>query len=334
MSVRTLKHDSSGGASGAVSPRGLPGGADILVAASLWGTTGTVRTFADGASNLSIAAVRIVIGGLLLFGFAALDRRGGGRGAGLRRLLSRGGARFGAWPLIGLGAVAITVYQTAFFAAAARTGVAAGTVVTIGSAPAFTGLVGLVTRRAGLGRRWLLATAGAVAGCALLVGGGHDAGIEPAGIALALLSGLAYAVYATVASVLITRGEDDRAVAGALFGTAAVPLLPVLLAGPTGWLLGGTGALTALYLGAVTTGGGYLLFARGLRTTPAATATTLTLAEPAVAAVLGTLVLDERLGAPALAGLALLAASLVVLVVPARRPDRRRDGRPGGNKLV
>ncbi|TDD64234.1 EamA family transporter [Actinomadura rubrisoli] len=301
----------------------MPGGgsADILVAASLWGTTGTVRTFADGASSVSVAAIRIVIGGLVLLACAALTRRG----AGLRRLLSpvpadraSGLRRCGAWPLIGLGAVAIAVYQMAFFVSVARTGVAVGTVVTIGSAPAFAGLIGLALRRAVLTPRWLAATGGAVAGCALLIGGGQDAGVEPVGIALALLSGLSYAVYATVASSLITRGEDGRAVAGALFAAAAVLLLPVLLAGPTGWLLTGPGALTALYLGAVTTGGGYLLFARGLRTTSATTATTLTLAEPAVAAILGTLVLDERLGLAALGGLALLAASLVVLMLPVR----------------
>lgn len=320
------QHTSIERASGTDAPaRARSGGADILIAASLWGTTGTVRTFADGSSALSVAAVRIVIGGLMLLACAALTRRG----AGLRRLL--GGRRN--LPLIALGAAAIAVYQTAFFVAAGRTGVAVATVVTIGGAPAFTGLIGLLARTSAPTGRWFLATAGAVTGCALLVGGGRDAGVEPAGIALALLSGLSYAVYATVASVLITRGEEDRAVAAALFGAAAVPLLPVLFTGQSGWLLAGSGALIALYLGVLTTGGGYLLFARGLRTTPATTATTLTLAEPAVAAVLGVVLLDERLGAAALGGLALLAASLVVLVVPVRRRNR---GEPiqGGNKLV
>ncbi|MFC4051367.1 EamA family transporter [Actinomadura syzygii] len=301
------------------------GRADIMIAASLWGTTGTVRTFADGSSALSVAAVRIIIGGLILLAAAALTRRG----AGLRRLL-RGRRNL---PLIGAGAVAIAVYQTAFFAAAGRTGVAVATVVTIGSAPAFTGVLGVAARRSAPTGRWALSTAGAVAGCALLVGGGRDAGAEPVGIGLSLLSGLSYAVYATIASVLITRGEDDRAVAGALFGTAAVPLVPVLAVAPAGWALTVPGGLIALYLGVVTTGGGYLLFARGLRTTPATTATTLTLAEPAVAAVLGTALLGERLGGPALAGLALLAASLVALVAPVRR--RTRGGRAqGGNELV
>ncbi|MFG2086253.1 EamA family transporter [Spirillospora sp. NPDC048824] len=86
-------------------------------------------------------------------------------------------------------------------------------------------------------------------------------------------------------------------------------------------------------LGVITTGGGYLLFARGLRTTPATTATTLTLAEPAVAAVLGTVLLDEDLGAAAPGGLALVGASLIVLIAPAgprasrRSREKTRTGR-------
>ncbi|RKS74618.1 DME family drug/metabolite transporter [Actinomadura pelletieri DSM 43383] len=305
--------------------RARRGGLHILFAASLWGTTGTVRTFADGSSAFSVAAIRVVVGGLVLFALAAASRRG----AGLRHLFrDRRNV-----PLVGAGAVTIALYQTAFFVAAGRTGVAIATVVTIGSAPAFTGAIGLVVRRSAPGGRWALATAGAVAGCALLVGGGRDAGADPAGIALALLSGLSYAVYATVASVLITRGEEDRAVAGALFGAAAVPLVPVLLTQPTGWLATAPGALIALYLGVVTTGGGYLLFARGLRTTPATTATTLTLAEPAVAAVLGIALLDERLGPIALGGLGLVAVSLVVLVAPVRRRKAAERAQPG-NKLV
>jgi drug/metabolite transporter, DME family len=74
-----------------------------------------------------------------------------------------------------------------------------------------------------------------------------------------------------------------------------------------------------LYLGAVATGFGYILYARGLRSTPVTTATTLTLAEPAVAAVLGVFVLGEHLGPVALSGLVLLAAGLLLLMLPARR---------------
>ncbi|MEU5881706.1 EamA family transporter [Spirillospora sp. NPDC047279] len=288
----------------------MGGSADILVAACLWGTTGTVRTFVDGASNVSIAAARIVLGGGLLLVLAVFTAR-----AGLRALL----AVRRNWALVGLGALAIAVYQGAFFIAVARTGVAIGTVVTIGSAPAFAGLIGVITRQAALSRRWLAATAGAVTGCALLVGGGESAGADPVGVALALLSGLSYAVYATLAAALIGRGESDRAVVAALFGAAAAVMAPVLVLSGTAWMVSASGALIILYLGGVTTAGGYMLFARGLRTTPATTATTLTLAEPAVAAVLGVLVLGEHLGGPAVAGLGLVAVSLIVLIAPARR---------------
>ena len=132
------------------------------------------------------------------------------------------------------------------------------------------------------------------------------------------MSGFGYAAYATVASALITRGENDRAVVGVLFAGAGVLLLPVLAAYGPGWLLTVRGAPAVVYLGLITTGVGYVLYGRGLRTTPVAAATTLTLAEPAVASVLGLLVLGERLGATALGGLALLVVSLVILAVPGR----------------
>lgn len=289
------------------------GPSDVLLAACLWGTTGTVRTFVPTATNLSIAAIRIVLGGLVL---ATVS--------GHRRHLVRAPRN---WLPLGLGAAAMLTYQTAFFNAADRTGVAVSTVVTIGSAPAFTGLLGLAIGQARLTRRWLLASSGAVAGCAALVGGGGGAGAEPVGIGLALLSGLAYAVYATVVAALISRGEADRAVTGAVFALAAVIAAPALLTGPTTWMLTPRGALIAVYLGVVTTAGGYLLFARGLRSTPAATATTLTLAEPAVAAVLGVVILHERLAPVAVGGLALLAASLALLAVPG--PGSSWSGRAG-----
>lgn len=305
MSVPTVAHHAARRTAG--------GRLDVLLAACLWGTTGTVRTAVEGASNISIAAVRVLVGGLVLLVVVA----GARQGAALRRLVA---ARRNRLP-VAAGAAAIVLYQTAFFSAAARTGVAVGTVVTIGSAPAFAGALGLVTGRAPLTRRWVLATAGAVTGCAALVGGGGSAGVEPVGIGLALLSGLSYAVYATVASELVGRGEEERAVTGALFGLAAAVVLPGVLTGWGGsaaWAFSGRGALVAIYLGGVATGVGYLLFVRGLLTTPATTATTLTLAEPAVAAVLGVVVLRETLGGVAIAGLALVAASLLVLLRPGR----------------
>ena len=59
---------------------------------------------------------------------------------------------------------------------------------------------------------------------------------------------------------------------------------------------------------------GYVVFGVGLARVPASTATTITLLEPAVAALLAVAVLGERLTVLSWAGLALLAVVLVVLV--------------------
>jgi DME family drug/metabolite transporter len=296
-----------------ISPvRGLfSGGTSILLAATLWGTTGTAQSvILDAASPFSIGAARIVIGGLLLLALANVVERG----ARVRHLLAVSRPdRHQVRLLIALGAVSVAVYQTTFFASVATTGVAVGTVVTIGSGPAFAGLLATALGRRP-SHRWMIATAGAIVGCAALVSGGEAAGVDPLGIVLALVAGFGYASYATIAGYLINRGDDDLAVIASLFGGAAVLLLPGLIVSTPGWLLEPTALGVALYLGAVTTTLGYVLYARGLRTTPVPTAATLTMAEPVVAALLGLAVLGERLGSVALAGLGLIGASLLLLI--------------------
>ncbi|HEY7362384.1 MAG TPA: EamA family transporter, partial [Streptosporangiaceae bacterium] len=163
--------------------------------------------------------------------------------------------------------------------------------------------------------------------------GGHASPASAAGVALALLASFCYAVYAVTASYLITGGAQDRAVVGAIFGGAAVLLLPVLLTSPMGWVATGPGLAAATYLAVLTTALAYLLYARGLRTTAVTTATTLGLAEPAVAAVLGLALLGEHLTATGLAGLGILATGLVITAWPARRPaagSGRGPGQPRG----
>lgn len=80
-----------------------------------------------------------------------------------------------------------------------------------------------------------------------------------------------------------------------------------------------------LWLGVATIAVAYTLFTWGLERLTAATAATLTLAEPLTASVLGIAVLGERLSPLAVGGLGILAAGLVLLAWGSRRP---RDPRP------
>ena len=139
------------------------------------------------------------------------------------------------------------------------------------------------------------------------------------GVLLAGLAGLSYAIYSLIGRALVAAGHQAAPVLGAMFGAAGLAMLPVLLASGTGWLGTWRGAAVALHLAACTTFLAYRLFGRGLRSTPAQVATTLTLAEPAVATLLGVAVLGERLPALSWCGLGVLAGGLACLALPARR---------------
>jgi DME family drug/metabolite transporter len=279
---------------------GERGGAGLVLAAAvLWGTTGTARALAPaGTSPLSVGAVRIAVGGAALVAVARLSHR----------------RRGGAWPAgaVTAGAAAVAGYQLAFFSAVARTGVAVGTMVAIGSAPVLAGLLAWVIRSERPGRRWYGATALAVAGGGLLAVAGQAVRVSAGGVALALAAGAAYAVVAVAAKDLLA-GHGQAEVMAALFAGGALLLVPVAALLPLDWLATPRGALVALHLGLVATAAAYVLFAAGLRRVTVATAATMSLAEPLTAATLGVVLLGERLTVAGLAGAALLVAGLVLL---------------------
>jgi drug/metabolite transporter, DME family len=282
----------------------------VLAAAAAWGSTGTAAHFAPaGASPASVGAARMAVGGALLLVIAVST-------ADLRRATGRllAGASERPW-LVRLVLVvasgAVAGYQVCFFTAVRLGGVAVGTVVAIGSAPVLTGLLSRLTGGPPLGRRWGVATAAAVIGCVVLVTGGRAIGVRPDAVMLAITAGLCYAVYAVAAGRLIAGGSPEAAVMGLLFGGAALLLAPVLAVSPDGWLVTAKGLVIAGYLGVVTTAAAYLLYGRGLRTVTAPVAVTIGLAEPAVAALLGLVVLGERLTGAAVAGLILIGMALV-----------------------
>ncbi|HUZ25680.1 MAG TPA: EamA family transporter [Streptosporangiaceae bacterium] len=303
---------------------GAGGAIAILLGAAAWGSTGTAAHFAPaGASAASIGAARIVLGGAILLALAAGREHRAAATAMLAAAAAGGSARVS----LALAVIAVGGYQLCFFGAVRLTGVAVGTVLAIGSAPVFTGMISRLTGGPALTIRWLIATVAAVAGCGVLVTGGKAAGVQLGGVGLALLAGLCYAAYAVTAARLISGGISETTVMGALFGGAAILLAPVLAATSPGWLLSGRGLAVTAYLGLVTTVAAYLLYGRGLRTVPAPVAVTLGLAEPVVAALLGVVVLGERLTGPEVAGLVLVGLAIAILTL-GRQPAVARMSNP------
>ncbi|WP_281964329.1 DMT family transporter [Serinicoccus marinus] len=290
----------------------------VLLAAALFGTTGTAQALGPaGTTPLAVGAARLVVGGL-----------------GLLALLPLMGARFGdvlaLWRTrAGLVAgVCTAAYQLCFFVAVGQTGVAVGTLVTIGSGPVLAGVLALVLLGERPTRAWLVATGVCVSGLVLLVGGGESsAAFSVTGVAAALVAAAAYAGYTVLAKQQLREGHTPVTVMAGAFGLGGALLVPVLLALPTDWLAGARGMGLALYLGLVTTTTGYVLFARGLATLPTASVATLMLAEPLVATALGIAVLEEHLGFTGAAGLVVLLLGLLMQGADARSltlPRRRR----------
>jgi len=279
----------------------------VLLAAVCFGTTGTAQALGPDAAPVTVGAVRIAVGGALLLLVA--------------RAVPRAAA---AWPRrdVAIIAVAIAAYQLAFFAAVHRTGVAVGTVVALGSAPAIAGVTARVADGEPLTGRWALATALACVGVLLLVLGGASASVDPLGIALAVVSGTGYATYTVLAKRLLRAGHAPERVMAVSFSLGAVLLAPVLLLGDLSWMARTDGLVMALFLGAVPTALAYVLFARGLRALSPGETATLTLAEPLTATGLGILALGERPGAVAAVGAGLVLAGLLTLAAPAPQRDR------------
>ncbi|MGJ3402385.1 DMT family transporter [Glutamicibacter sp. Je.9.36] len=285
----------------------------ITLTSILWGTTGTAATFAPDAGPLAIGAAALGIGGIMQ-ALIALPSLRAARGE-LRANL----------PLLALGAVAVAIYPLAFYSSMHLAGVALGSVISLASAPLAAGVLELLVERVPLSRWWMLAAGLGVAGSALLCISktAHDpagAGATVAGIGLGLLAGATYAAYSWATRQLIDRGVSRAASMGAVFGTGGLLLMPVLLS--TGApLIASTQAFTvAAYMALVPMFLGYLLFGYGLARLSASTATTITLSEPAIAALLAVAIVGERLSSMGWTGLGIIAAALVVLAfAPANR---------------
>ncbi|MFE7706986.1 DMT family transporter [Streptomyces sp. NPDC057486] len=304
----------------------------VLVASVLWGTTGTAATFAPAVGPLAIGAVAMGLGGLLQ-ALVAAPR--------IRREAPRLRAQKG---VVLLGAVAVGAYPLAFYTSMHLAGVAAGTVVSIGSAPLASALIERVVDGRRLTRRWMIGAAlglsGTVLLCAAEAAGVHSgpgtrsAGTTVLGVGLGLVAGFTYALYSWAAHRLISSGVTSGAAMGTVFGLGGLLLLPVLLATGAPLLTSWSNAAVGAYMALVPMFIGYVLFGWGLAYVPASTATTLSLLEPAVAAVLAVLVVGERLPLLGSVGIALVVGCLAVLTMPARTTTRPGATTTGPNNTA
>ncbi|MEU9109596.1 EamA family transporter [Streptomyces xanthophaeus] len=295
----------------------------LVVAGAAWGTAGAAASLLFLASDLGPLALsfwRCAGGLVVLLGVLAVRRRPAAAGP----------VRPSAASLIGTGLL-FTLFQAAYFGAVRETGLAVGTVVTLGAGPVLIALGGRYWMGERLGRGGTAAVVGALAGLAVLVLGSGAGQVRPSGVALALLSAAGYAAMTLRARWLGQRGAggDPLVTTAWSVGVGAVCLLPLAAleglaphaAEPARvlWLL--------VYVAVVPTALAYALYFTGAAAVRAATVSVVMLIEPVSAAAIAVLLLGERLtGAVVLGTLLLLTAVGALIAAESRRPAGGRDG--------
>lgn len=286
-----------------------------LVGTSIvWGTTGTAATLAPGVGPLAIGSAALGVGGLLQAVVAMPQLQ-----AATSELKENRAT-------VIVGALALWIYPLAFYSSMHFAGVAVGSVISLATAPLFSGLLEWVIDRRPLGSWWVVAASLGVVGAVLLAS--SDLRVESAGgasmalgIGLGLVAAATYATYSWAAKDLMNRGVSRAAAMGSIFGLGGLALIPVLLVTGAPIVASREAFAVAAYMALIPMFLGYLMFGYGLTKVPASTATTITLVEPAVAAVLAVWFVGERLTPTGWVGIALFA--LVLAIVSVAPPPRR-----------
>jgi len=219
----------------------------------------------------------------------------------------------------------LAVFNSLWTVSVAINGAAVATVLAYGSA-AFTALLGWQFMNERLSPVKITAVILSLAGCTLVSGAFNPAAwqVNPWGISIGLVSGLAFAVYSLMGKASSNRQIYPWSALLYSFAVAAGFLLffnlaPAVVSGtnplPTLLSLGrsaaGWGVLALLAVGP--TVGGFGLYTVSLTYLPASVANLIATLEPAMTAILAYLFLGEQLTSPQLTGSGLILAGVILL---------------------
>lgn len=276
--------------------------AALVLAGVLWGTgglAGSLLASRAGLHPLSVAAYRLLIGGLIATGYLWLT--GGLRGLprtqqARRRLLAVGGL--------------FALFQTSYFASVSLSSVSVATMTTIGSAPVLLAVATAVKTRRLPGAWTAVSLAGSLAGLALLQWTpGQE--VDVAGVLFALLAAAGFAALTLVTATRVEGLDPLPTTAfGCLIGGAA--LTPAALWFGMAVPMQADVLALVVYFGVVPTALAYAAYFRGLESAHPVLAALSALLEPLTAALLSMAVLGERLGAVGWCGAVVLIAALAV----------------------
>ena len=280
----------------------------VILASLLWGTTGTAATFAPALSPLFIGSFAMGMGGILQCGLATVK-------IVHDRALLAVHCRF----LI-VGALAVAIYPLAFYSSMRLSGVTIGTVVSIGLAPILSAIIEYFSRDFQLNKQWAMGALLGIIGMVMLAFSDNASTTIQythvnLGILLGLVAGLTYALYSWSARQLMLKGVNTKAAMGATFGCGGLLLIPVMLITGSAFVNSWNNMAVGFYMALIPMFLGYRCYGFGLSKISASMATTITLLEPVIAAILAMLIVGECLSLIGWIGMLLIFICLIMVTL-------------------
>lgn len=270
-----------------------------LLGNGLAGTAGTAAAiYAVYTPAPVIGFVRLAIGAIVLLILAPFF---GGRIAKLPRLITRPGV----WIM----AASSASYQAFFFASVERTGVATAALITVGCVPVSAGIVGWIFLRERLTKIWYLSTTIAISGLVIASIGELETN-DATGLLYAVIAGSGIGAYINAAKVEVRAGGHSMQLPGMAFLLGSVGLFFIVQSDLLQVQWTTQTILLAIYLGAVTMGIANCIQIVGLKGISPGVASTMMLADPVVAAILGVLVMGQEVTLNGGIGLVLVVIGL------------------------
>lgn len=281
----------------------------IVVASILWGTTGTVASFAPNINPLAIGGFAMGMAGVLML----IKTR--------KKLRAEWISLINCRRYILVGGLSVAIYPLAFYSSMRLSGVAVGTVISIASAPIFAVVLERLIGKVKVTRQWVVSFIVGALGISLLTLGKAQTNTTEIndtytaiGIMLGLVAGVSFACYAWVAKQLINRGLSSSVAMSSVFGSAAIILLPSLIFTGSNLFSSLMNTTVSLYMALIPMFLGYILFGYGLNVAETSRATLITLLEPIVATIFAIFVVGEQFSAIGWLGMLLVCFCLMAQI--------------------
>lgn len=279
--------------------------AEVLFAATCWGCIGLFTRYlsAGGMSSLAIAFFRSFAAAAMLAVYLGVRSRQ------TFRIRPRN-----IWMFIGTGFVSIGCFNVFYFMTQTFTTLSVSAVL-LYTAPFFVIFMSRLFFKEKITKQKIAAVLLAFAGCLFVTGliGGGSVQLAPIAIATGIGSAICYALYSIFGRVALDHYAPMTVTFYSLFVSACSMGIVFALTGAELPPISGGMVLGICGLGLFSTALPYIFYTRGLQVLAPSKASVLAFAEPMVATLMGIVVLHEPITVPAVIGIALIFAGIVVL---------------------